>query len=648
MPPLASVSIPAVRRPEPVVQIPFNKGKAPFEQKYKSRLYDKEPLPVKPSNDAPKNARIVGRVLDENGVTYQLRIGDVELNDVTVDEILDYVSALDLESYEHKQFEEEREVRKVIEAEAQAHRLEKIERRKERAKTKGTVFFQDTSGTNDETEGGDETSGGRGRARPTYKHLFKKVQIRRRRKRDPKTGELMPLSDEEDEEASSEEDEPVILPSSSQTFVTLDQLPKRRRRRRDKITGELIPLSPAAKPRTGIAGLEKKRQRRRRHPLTGELMPIGWRYDQHEASQSGKNQDDIKFRKLSISHEHDAKRQRIGHESSMSRSMSPIPTKAQLASQSSPTKNQTPLSTLKMTNSKAAVLDLLSTDDESEARQAITTMTGLKLLPKSPGSRLTSHRMLQPTTTTSESESSPEPEKRTSILRPHVARPKISSTSDSSTSRQPKAGKTSILNPSAAKESEASEDDLDEDEWFIQAILAHHMSDPKTHPPELGTQPVMLYHVKWEGFDEPTWEPEESFGDQSIVEEYRKRVGLGKDLSATAAPSVKAAGGVESTIHIAGTTGQDESDESDDEEYEVERVLDHHLSDPKTHPPELGKKAIMLYKIKWKGYTETSWEPASSFGEQDLPLRMYRKRMGLDKSHPTRDDDENSDVIMLD
>lgn len=46
------------------------------------------------------------------------------------------------------------------------------------------------------------------------------------------------------------------------------------------------------------------------------------------------------------------------------------------------------------------------------------------------------------------------------------------------------------------------------------------MSDPRTHDPEFGDQPVMLYQVKWVGWAEPSWEPIESFDDLELVREY--------------------------------------------------------------------------------------------------------------------------------
>jgi hypothetical protein len=90
---------------------------------------------------------------------------------------------------------------------------------------------------------------------------------------------------------------------------------------------------------------------------------------------------------------------------------------------------------------------------------------------------------------------------------------------------------TSIMHPSAVMDeasSESSEEDgeLSEDEYFVEEILAHAWSNPVTHPAHLGKEPVMLYNVKWEGWPEPSWEPETSFGNLDVVREYQQRVGL--------------------------------------------------------------------------------------------------------------------------
>lgn len=85
------------------------------------------------------------------------------------------------------------------------------------------------------------------------------------------------------------------------------------------------------------------------------------------------------------------------------------------------------------------------------------------------------------------------------------------------------------MNPVASQDAgddddeEEEDSDLEEGEYFVEQITAHHWSDPRSHP---GQAQTMLYQTKWEGWEELTWEPAASFPDQSVVEAYRKRVGL--------------------------------------------------------------------------------------------------------------------------
>ena len=516
MPPLVGVEIPVINRSHTGGEKSSNKGKAPIRQAPNPRLYSNEPLPIKPSENAPKNAHIVGRILDISGVTYQLKIGDVEINDVGVDEILDYVSALDLEEYENRQFREEREVLAVVEAERERAKREKLDRMKERAKRKGVALSEDDIETNEETEGGEEVVGRHGRARPTYTHLFKKPHIGRPRKKDSATRELLSLSDgEEDEEISEDisEDESSNRPHMVRSTAPLAELPKRGRPKRDKITVELLPAS----------ALKTKRQRRRRHPLTGQLMPVGWRYDpnnDHTYEKRRGGQSSPSFKRLSISQEQEAKRQRLDTESDMSRSPSPFPSKAELVAQLSSTKKSPSKALDRSTPSKNPVIDLLTSDDEStEVTTDAIRGLGFKPPPKPAQSLVGNRSVVKTSMLSSAAESSPEPRAKTSITRPsasRIARATSRDTPQKTTPRRSQEAKTSILHPSAGRasstdplirpsEDDESGDEVEDEEWFIEGILAHHWSDPKTHPPALGEEPVMLYQVKWEGYDKPTW-----------------------------------------------------------------------------------------------------------------------------------------------
>ncbi|KAF2171880.1 hypothetical protein M409DRAFT_50499 [Zasmidium cellare ATCC 36951] len=634
MPPLLTSDIekPVDRSPHrmvPVIKVPPHPPVSkPAPQ---PRTYSDEPLPVRPSDHAPRKAAIKERIALPDRVAYTLDIGGVEIEDVGIHEVLDYVSAYDLETFEHRQFEEEREIMRIANLEQEAER----ERRKQRAKTKGQVIYQTDSGTVSQ-EDEDVETGKHGRARPTYKHLFKAPEMRqrkRRRKRDPFTGELMPLSDEEDAAFNAPA---KATAASSRAPAPATELPKRRRRKRNKITGELLPLSPDGE--TAQPSIEKgKRPRRRRHPITGELMPLGWRYDPNTEQQSYEQRRDgagahstPSIKRLSITREHDAKRMKLTSEEPSS---------------------DDELGTRQPVVQSRGKLGIFASDDsrESSSSRDPPPMSSSKSRPAPKTSIMNpvSQRISRLGPPPSATDSSSEPKiTLASFLKPNQPEEDDESSDDSSSLPKQKVntpgerGKTSIMNPMAAQTVEESDDaedeELEEGEWFVEAILGHHLSDPRTHP---GKKQVMLYKTKWEGWNNPTWEPEDSFVDQGVLEDYRQRAGLNgaktqivagsKKKSVTPAPKPKA------------TAVNDESDDESDEEegYEVESILGHHMSDPRTHP---GKPATMLYKVKWLGWPEPTWEPRRSFTDKTI-VRKYEKRVGL---KPERSEDSNGDMRM--
>ena len=60
----------------------------------------------------------------------------------------------------------------------------------------------------------------------------------------------------------------------------------------------------------------------------------------------------------------------------------------------------------------------------------------------------------------------------------------------------------------------------------------------RAHQHALGKKPVMLYQVKWVGWEETTWEPVSSFPDKEVIEAYWTSVEARK--AARAAAGVKA------------------------------------------------------------------------------------------------------------
>ena len=271
-----------------------------------------------------------------------------------------------------------------------------------------------------------------------------------------------------------------------------------------------------------------------KNPDTGELMPLGWRNDKvafDSLNEIDKNESNTpSFRLLSISEDHDAKRVKLDRISPPSGSSSQPP-----AHDSGKDESRTDLHTKTPNPSRtlagAAIVELLSSDEETNWQQPNdirpTTVLGspsqkqqqhLETLPPHLP-QLTGPERSRSTTprdrhimeflkgTYSRGQRSPV---RTSILQPSAALDRTNDSADSS------------------EESEESEDDSSEGsgEYVVEAILGHQLSDPRTHPAGIGKKPIPLYKVKWKGYDKPTWEPSESFGDPEMLREYRRSRGL--------------------------------------------------------------------------------------------------------------------------
>lgn len=415
---------------------------------------------------------------------------------------------------------------------------------------------------------------------------------RRRRKRDPVTGELMPLDGhvkdiplsihqlpmesrsrssstsmasvinrdsprrsgstletERPDKSSAISAQPPFARSSPARKSALDvelQIPKRRRRKRDPRTGELLPLDPepveaALRPATpSTSGGQyaqqteerKKRPRRRRHPITGELMPLGWIYDpKSEAAPLQMTSDIPSMQGLSIARE--SKRMKLTSEPRSPNLQQPT---GAAPSGTSPRHRAT------------QIVELSDSEVEEAQEDSSSMQLSIDVAPPKPSTQIRSpkHNMMQRGPPSSSS-SDEEPITLASFLSTNAkGKARETSSSDSSSSSSApnnrtklvSSQKTSMLNPIASQpevddddeeeeqeEESISTSNLEEGEFFVERIIAHHLSDPRTHP---GLPQTMLYQTKWEGFDELTWEPAASFPDYSVVQEYRKRAGIRK------------------------------------------------------------------------------------------------------------------------
>jgi len=143
--------------------------------------------------EAPVPAVILSRSRPEDGIpTYNLRLGSVEVPNVSLLELFDYVSPFDLEVFENQVFEEERQAKVTRDQTKKATRIVNRELRwleshggpasntpgSSRDGSVAAAAAASTS-TSASDDGREHDKSRDGRPRPTYTHLYKKRRARR-------------------------------------------------------------------------------------------------------------------------------------------------------------------------------------------------------------------------------------------------------------------------------------------------------------------------------------------------------------------------------------------------------------------------------------------------------------------------------------
>lgn len=140
-------------------------------------------------NKAPVPAIILARSPPQDGSpTYDLRIGTVDIPNVSLEEIFEYVSPFDLEVFENKTFRQEKAAERALEiakkeATRQARERKWLNRNRDSVSSGDSSREQSlsfTSTTRDERSVNPRQDGRR--PRPTYTHLYKKGRAGRKPK----------------------------------------------------------------------------------------------------------------------------------------------------------------------------------------------------------------------------------------------------------------------------------------------------------------------------------------------------------------------------------------------------------------------------------------------------------------------------------
>lgn len=101
-------------------------------------------------------------------------------------------------------------------------------------------------------------------------------------------------------------------------------------------------------------------------------------------------------------------------------------------------------------------------------------------------------------------------------------------------------------------------------------------------------------------------------------------------------PMVSASNSTRQTVVNLNDSQSESEDDSDGSEvYTVEKILAHNKSDPRSHNKSIhGEKSVMLYQVKWEGYDDTTWEPATSFQDTDVLQEYWAQVAQKQKQKP--------------
>ncbi|KAI5209520.1 hypothetical protein E4T39_00819 [Aureobasidium subglaciale] len=406
-------------------------------------------------------AKIISRSSPSQGlVTYTLEIGTAIIPQFSLAEVEEYVSAYDLEVFENQTFEREN-------AEQELQQKVRLAAKAQARRLKGTATYSDSSSNTsarDESLSGASPSGGddaraavRGRQRPTYTHFYP-------RQRAPR-GSLKAASS-------------ARVTLSNKTADSGLNGSNNRDIKRRRLVGDRDGSISSSKDTESVYSIGSPK--RLTQPPSAMEQAAGLIPDAHEESD---NMD------LDDESDHDME--------------IPIrqPTRSMSAKVEDKTKGKGAAS--RFFTFRDHAVPSATSGIRPKSSQSQPTKTGFTT--SSPGAQLSaalakaaalksaSSKPLQASQTTKQNIST--------LNRQAVINMDDSSSSDS--------------------DSDSDSGSEDSEVYSVEKILSHNLSDPKSHDRSVhGEKPVMLYQVKWEGYDETTWEPETSFEDKDVLQEY--------------------------------------------------------------------------------------------------------------------------------
>jgi len=478
---------------------------------------------------APRDAKIVSRDTRAQATPqYTVDIGGHVLENISLDEIFDFVSEQEFEAFEHSCFRAENAERERRDAEA-------LQAKRRRARPRQAIRTEQSSSSGEDdtsvqSASSDEAAlapikapvptGRLGRPRPNYSQFYLKRPGRREGAK-----QKSPQSRVESAKTAGKKTE-QYLSCKQLTFVTAnlsaattglslteDAVPKRRKLQHQSASESESSISQAnTTPQHGTSMSDLKSRGLLRKSSTNPKPAIIQR------ALSEEMEDIVHVSPgLTKTSSPQSASEKVTF-ASASKMLPPrsAPTTLQSSSklQSAETVGLAP--TRATSEAQGATTNRFSKSATDLQRESMPPSTSTQA-PRQPPDRKAGDSASQPPTT----------KKLASTAAMHITVPK----SKANTMPEPikpttttsAASSNASSAPSASDASEASEESDDSQTFEIEEILAHKMSDPKTHR-DPNSKPVRLYQVRWVGYPVLTWEPRESFDDETAIDAYWERV----------------------------------------------------------------------------------------------------------------------------
>ncbi|GAB7341799.1 hypothetical protein MBLNU457_g0127t1 [Dothideomycetes sp. NU457] len=550
-------------------------------------------LTTRLSGETSRAGKIISRdtsARDQRLPTYTISVGNKTISKISIEDILHYVSERELETYENEQFieegaEQDRIQRRLADEKAAKRRarLQKITARTYASSSAGSITGSSSAEEEFKKPALPTVEGRHGRPRPSYAHLY--IQQQR--------GPNKTTNDEQLKRRGRPSKVMEDLPQAAAELSLAEDRPKRRKLSHTSSSASASRSEDEQQPvRTATSFRDLKARGQLSKSTVEVVIPGLKRAPSAAATASTSNDDDVVLVNHAVSASPDIK------------AITPAIASEQHAHVPTAVPQYKATQKATMTQSPSVRSPVLPVEDKtftsksqvpivtSQAQQSpLPTSTPVKVKFIQPSSQPRLQPLVQSST-----------QSRLKVLQP---KPQPPPQSQSPITSQTQTQDSSATGVQAQTSSQSRAQNLPQSKPQPQVKL-----QPKTAvQSQIRSQPQVKPQPK-----PNAWTLTQGKNKQVITIDTDSDSDDTDELQSRPAPPAPAP----APAPAAATSPSPSGDSSGSETWEIDEILSHRWSDPKSHP---GKKPVMLYEVQWAN-GERTWEPLDSFDDPQT-LRDY-------------------------